>query len=84
MKTVILTVASTLFVAAAAFGQPPSRSLLNEPVKPGTQVASSGTQPCRQELQQQRQDIQRLIDRLERGEKLDASAIERALRDASR
>jgi uncharacterized lipoprotein YmbA len=83
MKTLIVSIA-TLLVAGGAVAQPSSRTLPNSPLNSGTQVASSGTQPCSQELKQQRRDIQRLIDRLEGGEKLDPAQLERALRDANR
>jgi len=85
MKTLILSIA-TLLAAGSAVAQPSSRALPNSPLKNSTQVASSGsgTQPCPQELKQQRQDIQRLIDRLESGEKLDPAQLEGALRDANR
>ncbi|MDX2169182.1 MAG: hypothetical protein SF182_19085 [Deltaproteobacteria bacterium] len=84
MKTLIVSSIAALLVAGSAVAQPSSRALPNSPLNNSTQVASSGTQPCRQELKQQRQDIQRLIDRLEGGEKLDPAQLERALRDANR
>ena len=84
MKTMIVSLIATLLVAGGAVAQPSSRALPNSPLNNNTQVASGGTQPCPQELKQQRQDIQRLIDRLEGGEKLDPTQIERALRDANR
>jgi hypothetical protein len=88
MNLIIAGLIAIAFAPGMAVAQPSSRTLPNNPLNGRAQMAR-GTQPCPQdtplcawELKQQRQDIQRLIDRLDDGERLDPSELERALRDA--